>query len=236
MDARIEKAFELESTGNFRKALDEYLIINTKTLSAEDNIFLERSISACLFYLKEYEEAEKHFAEILKKYNLDSITKNKIQDSINLCYLYGGKIKKAEEYFLKKLKIKNLSDGEKCWVYWYLGQCCFLKNEYAHMEDFYSQNIILSTKTKHERTSFFMAHLMVSEILNGKYKEFEQNLNITKDMEDKSFGQLKIVESIYNKIKGINNWECLYNKGINEAQESKYVENVELGEFLKNML
>ena len=37
---------------------------------------------------------------------------------------------------------------------------------------------------------------------------------------------------MFNKIKGKKDWENLYNEGIIEAKNTKYIENVELGEFL----
>ena len=234
LDFQLQKAFEIEKTGNFKKALDTYLIIDSKNLTTEDNLFLDRSISACLFYLKDYENAEKHFAEILENYDLKSFEQSEIQDSINLCYLYGGQAKKAEEYFLKKIENKNLSDDEKCWAYWYLGQANFLMKEYERMENFYMQNTILAKKMSHERLTFFLAHLMVAEILNKKYEDVEKNLKTIKKSEDKTFGLLKIVESIYKKLQGEKDWESFYKEGINEAKENKYLENIELGEFLKN--
>ncbi len=234
MDFQLQKAFEIEKTSNFKKALDTYLIIDSKNLTTEDNLFLDRSISVCLFYLKDYENAEKHFAEILENYDLKSFEQSEIQDSINLCYLYGGQAKKAEEYFLKKIENKNLSDDEKCWAYWYLGQANFLMKEYERMENFYMQNTILAKKMSHERLTFFLAHLMVAEILNKKYEDVEKNLKTIKKSEDKTFGLLKIVESIYKNLQGEKDWESFYKEGINEAKENKYIENIELGEFLKN--
>ena len=234
MDSQLQKAFEIEKTGNFKKALNLYSKISSKSLSKEDNLFLDRSISACIFYLKDYENAEKHFAEILKKYNLKSFEQSEIQDSINLCYLYGGQAKKAEEYFFKKIEDKDLSDDEKCWAYWYLGQASFLMKEYERMEYYYMQNTILAKKLSHERLTFFLAHFMVDEILNKKYEDVEKNLKTIKKSEDKTFGLLRIVESIYKKIQCEKDWESLYKDGINEAKENKYIENIELGEFLKN--
>lgn len=232
MDYQIEKIIEIEKSGDYKKALDEYLKINPEKLAVQDKIFLDRSIAACFFYLKEYKDAEKAFNKILKKYDLDLSVKKEISECINLCYLYGNKEKKAEKYFLNKLKINELSDDEKCWCYWYLGQCSFLMKKYKKMENFYNENVTLALKMNHERISFFCAHLIISEILNKNYEEIEKNLRIVNKMEDRSNGLLKIGISIYNKIKGKKDWENLYNEGIIEAKNAKYIENVELGEFL----
>lgn len=233
MDFQIEKVIEIEKSGDYKKALNEYLRINPENLSLKDRIFLDRSIAACLFYLKEYKGAIKKLYEILRKYDLDLKVKKEIIESINVCYLYGNQERKAEKYFLNKLKLKELTDDEKCWCFWYLGQCYFIMKKYKKMEFFYNENVKSALKMNHERVSFFCAHLIISEILNKNYEEIEKNLRIVKNMEDRSYGLLKIGISIYNKIKEKKDWESLYNEAIIEAKNNKYIENVELGEFLR---
>lgn len=231
MDLELEKAFEIEKSGDYKQALKAYQGLDEERLSTEDLIFLKRSIAACLFYLHEYNKAKEYYEVLLESEIISSEIKKEIETCLYLCFLYGGHPDKAEVYFLSAIETA-LSPIEKMWDYWYLGQCSFLQNDFEKMNSYYQQTVDLSEKFNTEKIVFFRAHLLVSQLLMNYENDFLDNLNVLKSYNDTSYGLLKVVSSIYYKSKGAKDWKELYFAGIQEAKNSNYIENIDLGKWL----
>lgn len=236
MDKRIEKAYQIEKKGKYKKALRKYLKLKENDYFEDDRLFLARSIAACLFYLKRYTEAADKFKAILKDKNPCDKLYLEIETSLNLCFLYGAKVEKAEAYFAKRINLDNESSMQKIWNYWYLGQCYYLKNNYKEMQNNYACCVKLAEECKAEKMSFFLSHLIASELLNENYSEAEESINKCSNIDDKSFGLFKILSSLYEKKHNGKNWYKKYSEGIKEARKSGYKENIELGKFLLKKL
>lgn len=231
MDLELEKAFEIEKSGDYKQALIAYQGLDEKRLSTEDWIFLKRSMAACLFYLQEYNKAKEYYELLLELEIISSEIKKEMETCLYLCFLYGGHPDKAEVYFHSTIET-SLSPIEKMWNYWYLGQCSFLQNDFEKMSSYYQQTVDISEKYNTEKVVFFRAHLLVSQLLMNYESDFLANLNIVKSYKDTSYGLLKIVSSIYYKNKGAKDWKEMYLTGIQEAKNNNYIENIDLGKWL----
>ena len=138
---------------------------------------------------------------------------------------------KAKNHFLEDIKADS-SSQDKMWDYWYLGQCDFLIKDYEKMVSDYQMAVEISEENQIGNLPFFIGHLMVALLLVNNEEAFLKNHDKIKAYEDSSYGLLKIVTAIYRKRKGYPDWQELYSKGIKEAEENKYIENIILGEFL----
>lgn len=208
-----------------------YSSLDAENLSFDDRVFLLRSIGACNYYLQNYSEAQKHFHSILEMADITANVRKEVLTSLNLCYLYGGNPEKAKNHFLEDIKTDS-SSQDKMWDYWYLGQCDFLNKDYEKMVSDYQMAVEISEENKIGNFPFFISHLMVALLLVNNEEAFLKNHDKINAYEDSSYGLLKIVSAIYRKRKGYPDWHELYSKGIKEAEDNKYIENIKLGEFL----
>ena len=96
------------------------------------------------------------------------------------------------------------------------------------MEEYYSKAVKLSEKFDNENLSFFLSHLTVSQLLIRDENGIKLSLVRAEKMKDRSFGLLKIVQALYLKSKRDAEWNVMYQKGRKEAEETGYIENIEL--------
>ena len=231
MNKKLQSAFETEKSGDYKTALKMYSSLDAENLSFDDRVFLLRSIGACNYYLQNYSEAQNHFHSILEMADITANVRKEVLTSLNLCYLYGGNPEKAKNHFLEDIKTDS-SSQDKMWDFWYLGQCDFLIKDYEKMVSDYQMAVKISEENQIGNLPFFISHLMVALLLVNNEEAFLKNHDKIKAYEDTSYGLLKIVTAIYRKRKGYPDWNELNSKGIKEAEENKYKENIKLGEFL----
>ena len=231
MNKKLQAAFETEKSGDYKTALKMYSSLDAEKFEFDDKVFLLRSIGACHYYLKNYSEAQNIFCSILEIPEITASVRKEVLTSLNLCYLYGGNPEKAQDYFLEDIKADS-SSQDKMWDYWYLGQCDFLIKDYEKMVSDYQMAVEISEENQIGNLPFFISHLMVALLLVNNEEAFLKNHDKIKAYEDSSYGLLKIVSAIYRKRKGYADWHELYSKGIKEAEDNKYIENIKLGEFL----
>lgn len=227
----LEIASKHESEGDFDSALIAYRSIDTKPLSDSEKIYIKRSIAACLFYLKKYEEAETIFIELLSIKELDGKELDEIKDCLNICFLYGDKPKLAFTHFTKKINSKEISELEMMWSYWYIGQYHQMVENYAECLSAYKKSYEISHLLDLENKAFFFSHYLIAciylqevEKASSEVEKYELNNNVCV-----SFGLLNIAKGIIYKILKIENWKEIYNEGIKEAIESRYQENIDIG-------
>lgn len=230
MDERLQDACNLEKTGDYQAALDAYLQLEAESaseFSSEDRLFLARSIAACFFYLKNYSEAERRFECILADEALNAETSDEIESCLFLCLLYGGHPEKAKASFQKRVQVRP-----SAWDFWYLGQCCFLLQDYAGMADCYERAVRCAEQENSDKVPFFMCHLVIADLLNNSMDDAGRLLNRVSFMQKETFGLFKIASALYAKKRGALDWKKQYSAGVRQAKKAGYIENIELAEFL----
>lgn len=226
----LDNASQLESEGKFDLALEAYKSINLSNSENSERLYVARSIAACLYYLGRYEEAELEFKKILTNYDLNDSDKSDLNDCLHICYLYGNHPKLAQEYFQNKIQRNELPESEKIWSLWYIGQYYSLEENHSESFIAYHKCFTIADHINHNRKAFFFAHYILSlfymNSLNQALVEYE--IFKIKNPSDSSCGLLNIaIGALYKKL-GYNNWEAIFQNGINEAKKSKYQENIDI--------
>ncbi|MDC7125465.1 MAG: hypothetical protein PQJ46_07850 [Spirochaetales bacterium] len=233
----LKYGLELEQIGHYKEALKVYKSIDLKLLSKMEQTEVQRSIGACLFYIKNYNEALEQFQLILDKHEIPDHIKTDVMDCINICYLYSGAEKRSICYFKKKTE-KELSDKSLFWANWYVAQGDQILKDFVKAELYYTKAYNIAKDSGADKSSFFLLYLITAKILNNK--NYEANVLMRQYVEEyeseSNNGLFTILDGILLLEKDYQIGFKEFNEGIKEAQEKNWIENVDLGNLLFNIV
>lgn len=230
----LQKAIKLEKAGNYKEALVSYKKIEIGDLSEKEHLYVNRSIAACLFYLKEYDKAIQEYEKIFKEYSLDIFLKNQIEENMQLCFLYGTSIQKAIEYFKNRILNEKNNTEKKCWWFWYSGQGFQRLKEFKAAETAYENAYQISKALNSPKKSFFLLYIAVTKIFQKQLLKADEILVLYKEKYNQkdNNGLFQILTGLVAMGKDITEGQKLYQNGIKKAKKEKWMENIELAEEL----
>ncbi len=230
----LKKAIKLEKKGNYKAALVSYKKIETDDLSEKEHLYVNRSIAACLFYLREYDKAIQEYEKILKEFFLDTFLKNQIEENMQLCFLYGSSAQKAIEYFKNRILNEKSNIEKKCWWYWYTGQGFQRLKEFKAAEIAYEHAYQTSKELNSPKEDFYLLYIAVIKIFQKQLQNADEILVLYKEIYNQKdiTGLFQIITGLVAMQKDFTKGRKLYHNGIKKAKKGKWIENIELAEEL----